>query len=713
MKKRILSIVLAMCLLLAVMPTAVLSVTAATPDFTDGTWTALTSGVTEIDGGTDGAKYYLPADVTISSTLAISGGTAAKPVILDLNGHVLKFNGSEGNVVFVPTGANFTLQDSNPTASHKFDTTNTPWVLAADTASGDKIKTVYGGVITGGKLNAAGFVGCGGGVAVMRGTFNMTGGNIVGCSADGGGGVYVENGTFTMSGNSNIIGCKAKTNGGGVYVSGANGSIFTMESGSISACTAGTSGGGVMLETADVGNSNSFNMNGGIIYDCSAPSGGSAVYIDLVRATCSINGVVCGHFNSSMFEGGKSVTFNYNDGTSTVKTGKAYGSKLYAPIPTRDGYRLDGWYTDAACTEANKYDFSSGTVTEGMVLYAKWVHTAHVDEDTNHVCDVTDCGASMGEHKPASATTHICSYCGKPVSTCVDSNKNHECDTCGASMGEHKPASETTHICSYCGKPASACEDSDKNHECDTCAAAMGVHEAAEGKHTCDYCGRLVTWCVDGNKDHKCDVCGRPMGIHLPAYGSHNCAYCGELMTKCIDRNKDHKCDICTAAMGVHEAAEGKHTCDYCGAVVTACADNNKDHKCDLCGKTLSECYGGTATCTNKAKCDLCGKEYGELDASNHSKLDHTNANASTATADGNIEYWHCDSCNKYFSDKDGKTEIKRADTVIKKGTTSSGNVPATGEDSYVALWFALFVVSGGLITVTAACGRKKKHSAE
>ncbi|MBQ9232505.1 MAG: hypothetical protein IJ167_00525 [Lachnospiraceae bacterium] len=51
-------------------------------------------------------------------------------------------------------------------------------------------------------------------------------------------------------------------------------------------------------------------------------------------------------------------------------------------------------------------------------------------------------------------------------------------------------------------------------------------------------------------------------------------------------------------------------------------------------------------------------------------KLTKHEAVEPTATKDGNITYWTCDGCGKFFSDEDGKTEIKEADTII----------PATGE---------------------------------
>lgn len=48
----------------------------------------------------------------------------------------------------------------------------------------------------------------------------------------------------------------------------------------------------------------------------------------------------------------------------------------------------------------------------------------------------------------------------------------------------------------------------------------------------------------------------------------------------------------------------------------------------------------------------------------NHS-MQHISAKAATCTEDGNIEYWHCDECGKYFSDAEGKTEITAEETVL------------------------------------------------
>ena len=115
---------------------------------------------------------------------------------------------------------------------------------------------------------------------------------------------------------------------------------------------------------------------------------------------------------------------------------------------------------------------------------------------------------------------------------------------------------------------------------------------------------------------------------------------------------------------------------------------------------------GGTATCTEKAVCEACGKSYGELDPKNHTDLKHFPAKAATKDAEGNIEYWYCEGCGKYYSDKDGTKEIKKADTVTAKLPKS----PPTGDTSSLMLWIALLFISGGAVIGTAVTEKKKKQ---
>lgn len=76
---------------------------------------------------------------------------------------------------------------------------------------------------------------------------------------------------------------------------------------------------------------------------------------------------------------------------------------------------------------------------------------------------------------------------------------------------------------------------------------------------------------------------------------------------------------------------------------------------------------GGKATCKDKAICEICKESYGSLDLNNHTDLKHIDAKAATAAAEGNIEYWYCDGCNKYFSDAAATKEITKAATVTAK----------------------------------------------
>lgn len=238
----------------------------------------------------------------------------------------------------------------------------------------------------------------------------------------------------------------------------------------------------------------------------------------------------------------------------------------------------------------------------------------------------------------------------------------------------------------------------DKWHRCDlTCTVCDNTWDYWES-----HIWSGTATCTSGRTCTLCGGSSEPLGHNWGAWtsnedGAHTrtctvdgCS-AGTQTENCIDANKDHKCDIC----------------DY---IISECADDNKDHKCDYCGKKLTEHTGGKATCKDKAKCEVCGAEYGELDAKNHTNLKHFQATAATKTTEGNIEYWYCEGCGKYYSDKDGTKEIKKADTVTAKLKDDSKS-PQTGDTSNLALWIALLFVSGGAAIGTTVVSRKKKYN--
>ena len=116
---------------------------------------------------------------------------------------------------------------------------------------------------------------------------------------------------------------------------------------------------------------------------------------------------------------------------------------------------------------------------------------------------------------------------------------------------------------------------------------------------------------------------------------------------------------------------------------------------------------GGKATCTERAVCEVCGKAYGEPDPKNHTDLQHISAKAATKTAGGNIEYWYCEDCGKYFADAAATKEIKQADTVTAK-LSGAAKSPQTGGDSGVV---AVLLLSGGAFICLVSRRKKRTHT--
>lgn len=405
MKKQLVSILFALCMVLCLVPLAAFAEgeTEKVQEVTDQATLVAAMADTSV------TTVMLTADIDIDTTLPVN-----REVTLDLNGHVLKYQntGTRGSVIKVDINGNLTLKDSNTEKVHKFDKSVMPWTLATDTTAEENIVDVPGGIITGGTgsekpdVRKPEYIGGGVYVAADRsgsGTFTMTGGSIAGCTAHQGGGVYVaqwnENlkpssvaAKFSMTGGK-IVGCVADAAGGywrNAYGGGIcnYGNTELIGTAKIQFCNAingdSTHGGGVYSTTYTLTINDNVEITG-----CTSPSNSSAL---CGFAICQISG---GIFDGSVFlhansdqstvTGGifygnidSNITFSESakvdvtfatDGGSAVATQKVIrGQKVASPTaPTKAGYTFDKWYNG---TEV--YDFDK-PVTEPIALTAKWL----------------------------------------------------------------------------------------------------------------------------------------------------------------------------------------------------------------------------------------------------------------------------------------------------------------------------------------------------
>ena len=409
-------------LLLALGAALALCVGASAADFLTG-WDEVTNSTTTLESG---KQYYLNNDVTVSQTITVRG-----TVTLDLNGHVLKYeSANKGSVIVVENGGQLTIEDSNTSnLSHKFNPNGKLWVL--DEARGTE--TVTGGVITGGTGYpfhlSSGTVNCGGGVYIApSGQLTMTGGNIIGCSAEFGGGVCIyprQNGEqiqFSMSGGS-IAGCVASDIGGGVFASGT----FQMSGQAvIRSCTAESAtqyvcGGGVyvnvsssfemsdtaIIEGCQAISTSSNSSNGGGVYVSSSSSfvmsneakiEGCQAISNSSKASNSSNGGGVYLANNTKFTLSGNAVIQNCTATNSANSGEAYGGGVSAAcvkeITLADSARIVG------CTAANGSGlYITGSQQSGYgILYA---NSGSVDGDVvlgdteDGPCTITGSGGTV------------------------------------------------------------------------------------------------------------------------------------------------------------------------------------------------------------------------------------------------------------------------------------------------------------------------------
>ena len=405
MKRRFISTLMALVMALSLLPAQALA--------EDNTVTKLTS----ISGSLGSGVYQLDADVTITTTLTITGDTT-----LDLNNHVLQMTGN-GSVFKIESTGRLTLEDNAATKTQKyFDRNDTTGLWSWRTDNSTSAYSVSGGVITGGSAHQ------GGGVYIGGGTFAMTGGSIVGCAATHtslaawGGGVFVLGGQFNMTGG-NIVGCTAVTQGGDVAHGGGvciSMGTFNMSGGSITDCTAAAQGadgvawgGGIcnyrngittLSGTAKIQNchatgnkcygggicdSGKLNISGNVqIIGCTAGGQGSdAMYINANKGSSVTGGTFYGGISGSGTISGLTVTYQVNGAdyaTQVVSSGEtATAPTLTVPA----GQTFSGWYK----ADGTEWNFTTA-LTDDLTLTG-WLYVG-VDTDQTFTDAMKNTGVS-------------------------------------------------------------------------------------------------------------------------------------------------------------------------------------------------------------------------------------------------------------------------------------------------------------------------------
>ena len=807
MKKRILSILLALCMLFCLVPTTA---------FAEGETSRKVETEQElVDALADSSAdiITLKNDIAIGTTL-----TVLRKVTLDLNGYVLKMTGS-GSVIILDNKSgitgDLTLIDSNPTAEHKFKVNGAePWVL-----DNSGTETVYGGIITGGTGSRIFFSNgvSGGGVIIGSGALTMNGGNIVGCIANEGGGLFLSDGSFTMNAGS-IVGCSTPnrlTTGeafyGGIYAFGPMANIDT--TGVI------TLTGGLIKNNGRYAINAAYHTtiyaNGGEVYGgvylkqsskitCLAEDNGITAFKGktVIGGTSS---VYPSHVDWGLFYGGLDIYGNTTGVIVTYKDGDSEYAKQVLPsgtLATRPdapaatpGYTFGGWNK----ADGTAWDYASDKVTDNITLYAKWAaNTYTITFDTvggSEIAPITqDYGTAITV--PADPTREGYTFIGwegefpetmpahnMTVTAQWEINRyTITFDTAGGSeiapitqdygTAITAPEAPTREGYTFMGwdqeipktMPAENITLKARWKDCEkpTGEIVIGTNKwqeflnkltfglffkdtqevtinAADNSGTV-FVSYLVTdrdlseaelqsLVFSGyeepfriNRSGEYIVYAMLVDARLnitylrsdrvtvdnvqPVIGGieNGKTYC-EAQTVTIDEKY-----VNTVTVNGTEV-----TLDENGSFVLSAADGEqKIVATDKAGNTAEMTVtvndghtGGKATCTERAVCEVCGKAYGEPDPKNHTDLQHISAKAATKTAGGNIEYWYCEDCGKYFADAAATKEIKQADTVTAK-LSGAAKSPQTGGDSGVV---AVLLLSGGAFICLVSRRKKRTHT--
>ena len=807
MKKRILSILLALCMLFCLVPTTA---------FAEGETNRKVETEQElVDALADSSVdiITLKNDIAIGTTL-----TVLRKVTLDLNGYVLKMTGS-GSVIILDNKSgitgDLTLIDSNPTAEHKFKVNGVePWVL-----DDSGTETIYGGIITGGTGSRIFFSNGveGGGVIIGSGALTMNGGNIVGCIANNGGGLFLSDGSFTMNAGS-IVGCSTPdrlTTGeafhGGIYAFGPMANRDTT--------------GVITLTGGLIKNNGRYAINA--VYKTTIYANGGEVYggVDLNQAckiTClaedngitafksktvigGASGVNANHVDWGLFYGGLYIYGNTTGVIVTYKDGDSEYAKQVLPsgtLATRPdapaatpGYTFGGWNK----ADGTAWDYASDKVTDNITLYAKWAaNTYTITFDTAGGSEIAPITQEYGTviTAPEAPTREGYTFIGwdKEIPTTMPAENmtvtaqweiNRYTITFDTAGG-----SEITPITQDYGTAITAPADPTRegytfigwDREIPTTMPAENITLKARWKDCEKPTGEIVIgtnkWQKFLNKLTFGLFFKDTQEVTINAADNSGTVFVSYLVTDRdlseaelqslvfsgyeepfrIDRNGEYivyamlvdpslnitylrsdRVTVDNVQPVIGGIENGKTYCeaqtvtidekyvntvtvngtevtlDENGSFILSAADGEqKIVATDKAGNTAEMTVtvndghtGGTATCTERAVCEICGKAFGDLDGNHHANLQHIPAKAATKTAGGNIEYWYCEDCDKYFADAAATKEIKQADTVTAK-LSGAAKSPQTGGDSGVV---TVLLLSGGAFICLVSRRKKRTHT--
>ena len=342
----------------------------------------------------------------------------------------------------------------------------------------------------------------------------------------------------------------------------------------------------------------------------------------------SDTGGICG-----FYMGGK-ISNYYNVGEIT---GSGYVSKIAVSAfnnnrPT-NCYYLSDTDTDLNGTAKTAAEFANGDVLEELKAgrndspwdSCQYVAAAKItlpvfkgqgDEHTHNGNWTSNGDGTHSRHCTCNAVETV--NCSGGTATCT---QRATCTVCGAEYGDalgHDFTTSWTHDDNMHWKQCSRCDKKDDvgPHTLDngTITTAPTCTKAGERTYTCTECG--------ATKTEPIDATGHSWKSDWTSDATHHW----------------------------HECAN-----DNCDVTDNSGKDGYAEHS------------GGKATCKDKAICEICGDSYGSPDQNNHTDLKHIDAKAATVAEEGNIAYWYCDGCKKYFSDAAAKTEITKAATVTAK----------------------------------------------